>query len=133
MQRDAYFVLHVTMQSGFEFKIPARGFNLKSWLAFEERMQTEVIVEQTTQAVYEHLIYGDPTCPLDSPADTKSKTPKTATKSPRKSGPSTKKVGAKPSATKASAKTATKTTRKTTPSSTPKPKSSTGSRTRKTK
>lgn len=60
VNRDDYFVLHVTMPSGFEFKIPARGYNLKSWLAFEERLESTVIVEQTNASVYEHLIFGDP-------------------------------------------------------------------------
>ena len=60
VNRDDYFVLHVTMPSGFEFKIPARGYNLKSWLAFEERLESTVVVEQTNASVYEHLIFGDP-------------------------------------------------------------------------
>jgi len=60
VNRDDYFVLHVTVPSGFEYKIPARGYNLKSWLAFEERLGSTVVVEQTNSSVYEHLIFGDP-------------------------------------------------------------------------
>lgn len=121
------------MRSGFEFKIPARGFNLKSWLAFEERLGTDVIVEETTQAVYEHLIYGDPTCPLDSPADIK---PKKLTKTKQPSSKVTKspiKAGKKPSTTKASAVPAKKTTAKKATSSKTTKKPSSGSPARKTK
>ena len=64
VNRDDYYVLHVTMETGFEFKIPARGWNLKSWLAFEEKLRSEVVYEKTSQAVYDHLIYGDPSVPL---------------------------------------------------------------------
>jgi hypothetical protein len=132
--RDKFFVLHVTLPSGFELKVPCRGYNLKSWKAFEDRLGSKYDVEEINERIYNHLMLGDPDeCLSPLPVDTKSKTPKSATKQPRKSGPSTKKVGVKSSPTKPSAKTATKTIKKPTPSSSPKPKSSTGSRTRKTK
>ena len=132
--RDKFFVMHVTLPSGFELKVPCRGYNLKSWKAFEDRLGANYDVEEINERIYNHLMLGDPDECLSEPvADTKPKSSKSATKLPRKSGPSTKTVGKKPSATKASVKTATKVTRKPTPSSSPKPKSSTGSRTRKTK
>ena len=84
VKRDAYFVLHVTVPSGFEFKIPARGYSLKSWLAFETRLGSDVVVEETTAAVYEHLILGDPLDPLgeliNGPADKRETKRKTAPK-----------------------------------------------------
>ena len=130
--RDKFFVMHVTLPSGFELKIPCRGYNLKSWKEFEDRLGGKYEVEEINERIYNHLMLGDPDECLSEPvADTKSKKSKTPTPSPRKSGTSTKKAGVKPSPTKASAKTATKTTRKTTPSSKAKPKSSTGSPARK--
>ncbi len=135
VDRDAYFVIYATMRSGFECKIPARGYNLKSWLAFEEKLGNTYYYEQTTEDVYKHLVFGDPEgiiedegekCQLSPAAGTKSKTSTTASTSPRKRGVSTKKVGTKPSTTKASVKRATKTTKPKAPSSTPTKKKPTG-------
>ena len=64
INRDAYYVIHTKMPSGFEFKIPARGYNLKSWLDFESKLECECYYEQTSKAVYDHLVYGDPDTPL---------------------------------------------------------------------
>ena len=62
--RDDYFILHVTVASGFEFKIASRGYNLKSWLAFEENLKSTVVLEQVNEQMYNHVIYGDPLDPL---------------------------------------------------------------------
>ena len=67
--RDDYFVIHSTMPSGFECKIPARGYNLKSWLAFEDKLNATYYYEQTTKAVYEHLVFGDPNAVIDTEDD----------------------------------------------------------------
>ena len=69
VDRDAYFVIYTTMPSGFECKIPARGYNLKSWLAFEDRLNATYYYEQTTREVYEHLVFGDPNAILDTEDD----------------------------------------------------------------
>jgi hypothetical protein len=72
INRDAYYVIHVTMPSGFEFKIPARGYNLKSWLNFEAKLEAECYFEETSRTVYEHLVMGDPANPLfekDTPTE----------------------------------------------------------------
>lgn len=91
VKRDDYFVLHVTMPSGFEFKIPARGYNLKSWLTFEERLESTVIVEQTNAAVYEHLIIGDPNDPLGELQNGSTNKRKAQRKNPPKASSSAKK------------------------------------------
>jgi hypothetical protein len=57
------------MPSGFECKIPARGYNLKSWLAFEDKLNATYYYEQTTKAVYEHLVFGDPNAVIDTEDD----------------------------------------------------------------
>jgi hypothetical protein len=67
--RDDYFVIHSTMPSGFECKIPARGYNLKSWLAIEDKLNATYYYEQTTKAVYEHLVFGDPNAVIDTEDD----------------------------------------------------------------
>ena len=63
--RDDYFVIYVTTPTGFECKIPARGYNLKSWLAFEDNLKNTYYYEHTTKEVYEHLVFGDPTGIID--------------------------------------------------------------------
>lgn len=66
VNRDAFFAIHVTMASGFSFIIPARGYNLKSWLTFEDRLGgSSYNYEETTERVYMHLIAGDPYLPLE--------------------------------------------------------------------
>ena len=52
------------MQSGFECLIPARGYNLKSWLAFEERLGAKYEYDEITEQAYIHLMLGDPNDPL---------------------------------------------------------------------
>ena len=64
VRRDAYFCIHTTMQSGFECLIPARGYNLKSWLAFEERLGAKYEYDEITEQAYIHLMLGDPNDPL---------------------------------------------------------------------
>jgi len=126
--RDGYYVIHTKMPSGFEFKIPARGYNLKSWLDFEARLECECYYEQTSQAVYDHLIMGDPSCPLSSAVDTPNPTPKKATRSSPKEKPVASKAIKKPSSTKPSAKTVKKPTVKKASSSPAKKKATAGSR-----
>lgn len=65
INRDDYFVIYVTMPTGFECKVPARGYNLKSWLAFEDNLKNTYYYEHTTKEVYEHLVFGDPTGIID--------------------------------------------------------------------
>ena len=60
INRDDYFVIYVTMPTGFECKVPARGYNLKSWLAFETKLNNTYYYEHTTEEVYRHLVFGDP-------------------------------------------------------------------------
>lgn len=69
IKRDDYFVIFVTMPSGFECKIPARGYNLKSWCAFEDKLNATYYYEQTTKEVYEHLVFGDPNGIVDTEDD----------------------------------------------------------------
>jgi hypothetical protein len=64
VRRDAYFCIHTTMQSGFECLIPARGYNLKSWLAFEDRLGAKYDYDEITEQAYIHLVLGDPNDPL---------------------------------------------------------------------
>lgn len=127
--RDAYYVIHTKMPSGFECKIPARGYNLKSWLEFETRLGSTFYYERTTEAVYNHLVFGDPNAIIEdegcqSPvlADTKSKTSTKRSPAPRKTRASTKTVGKEQSTTRRSVKPATKSTKKQTSSSTTKRK-----------
>ena len=129
VERDGYYVIYATMPSGFECKIPARGYNLKSWLAFEEKLGNKYYYERTTEDVYKHLVFGDPEgiiedegekCQLSQAAAVKSKTSTKRVTSPSKVKPAAKKVTRTRSTTKPSVKPARKTTPKKAPSSTQK-------------
>lgn len=126
---DAYFLVHVKWQSGFEHSVPCRGYGLKSQLEFHKTLEyvESFSYEETTKEHYEFRVFGDGSeWESEQVADMTSKKSKTPTKSPPKSGPSVKKVGVKPSATKVSATPAKKTTKKTTKSSTTSKKKITG-------
>jgi hypothetical protein len=119
VERDAYFVIHTTMPSGFECKIPARGYNLKSWLAFEDKLNATYYYEQTTKAVYEHLVFGDPNGIIDMEDDNgRAKQTEAQQKAPAKRKPrqkaseDTKGVSAPKRSSKPTAKRAASTSKK---------------------
>jgi hypothetical protein len=39
VKSNSYFMVIATMGSGKQFKIPCRGYNLKSWMDFEESLK----------------------------------------------------------------------------------------------
>jgi hypothetical protein len=119
IERDAYFVIHTTMPSGFECKIPARGYNLKSWLAFEDKLRATYYYEQTTKEVYDHLVFGDPEGIIDTEDDngrakqTEAQQKAPAKRKPRQKASEDSKAVSKPKrATKSPAKRASSTGKK---------------------
>ena len=50
--RDSYYVLTVTMTK-VSFKIFCRGYDIKSWMAFQESVGAEYVWEETTREAYE--------------------------------------------------------------------------------
>lgn len=112
VNRDAYFFIDVVWKSGFKHRVPARGYELKSWLNLLEKnnwidhsVYSEVLEEQFN----EH-------CHGKKPADKKQVTEKklttkkvtnsvttkrkATTKSTQKSKPAAKKVAPKTKARK---------------------------------
>jgi hypothetical protein len=55
--RDAYFLIDVEWTHGFKHVIACRGYNLKSWLDFEERLGKfnikKVTYKEVTNKVWE--------------------------------------------------------------------------------
>ena len=62
--RDSYYVLTVTMTK-VSFKIFCRGYDIKSWMAFQESVGAEYVWEETTREAYEDYYCQ----PLDVPLD----------------------------------------------------------------
>lgn len=60
VNRNDYFEISVEMQDGFKFKVPARGYNLKSLLEFEQSLGCvkKYSHKQIDQSKYEKMIYG---------------------------------------------------------------------------
>ncbi len=54
VKTDACFLLTVELDSGFKFKVPARGYNLKSWIEFEKSlsMTKKVTIKEITFPEY---------------------------------------------------------------------------------
>lgn len=52
---DAFYILTVEMHGGFKHKIPARGYNLKSWLDFEKSLSItkKVSIKETNLKEYQ--------------------------------------------------------------------------------
>lgn len=59
---DAYLAIVIVHNDGFTFSIPARGYNLKSWLAFEKKLDIAKSVNYHEITAAEHFIlqYGPP-------------------------------------------------------------------------
>ena len=60
--KDGYYQINVKMQDGFKFKVPARGYNLRSMLEFEKSLDyvKEYSFKEITLKEYEKMIYGAP-------------------------------------------------------------------------
>jgi hypothetical protein len=58
VQRDAYYQISVKLVDGFRFKVPARGFNLKSLLDFEKSLDSvaEHSYKEITEKEYDKMI-----------------------------------------------------------------------------
>ena len=112
---SGYYLIDVTWKGGFKHKVPCRGYQLKSNMAFHDSLFwiESHIHHEVTKEQYEEYLWGS-----GSLADTEKTNSKTNTRSPRKSGKSQKEVGPKHSATKQSATSATKSTAKKKQSST---------------
>ena len=50
--RDSYYVLTVTMTK-VSFKIFCRGYDIKSWMAFQDSVNAHYVWEETTREAYE--------------------------------------------------------------------------------
>ena len=55
VNRDAFFILTIENQGGFKHKVPARGYNLKSWLDFEKSLSItkKVSIKETNLSEYQ--------------------------------------------------------------------------------
>jgi hypothetical protein len=60
--KDGYYQISVKLEDGFRFKIPARGYNLKSLLDFEKSLDsvTEHSFKEISSKEYDKMIYGTP-------------------------------------------------------------------------
>jgi hypothetical protein len=56
-QSDDCFVLNIEHYDNFKFKVPARGYNLKSWIDFEKTMPItkKVTIKKITFSEYTKL------------------------------------------------------------------------------
>jgi hypothetical protein len=62
IKNDDYIQIDVTYVTGFKFSIPARGYNLKSWITFHNSLSpylSEHIHKVITKEKYDKLFYGD--------------------------------------------------------------------------
>ena len=59
--KQGYYQISVKMSTGFKFKVPARGYNLKSLLDFEKTLNyvSEYSYKAISQKEHDKLIYGD--------------------------------------------------------------------------
>jgi hypothetical protein len=55
VKHDACFLLTIELYDGFKFKIPARGYNLKSWIEFEKSLSItkKVSIKETSFKEYQ--------------------------------------------------------------------------------
>ena len=60
ISRDGYYQISVILEDGFKFKVPARGYNLKSLLEFEQSLDSvkEHSFKEITKKDYEKMTVG---------------------------------------------------------------------------
>ena len=60
ISRDGYYQISVLLEDGFKFKVPARGYNLKSLLEFEQSLDSvkEHSFKEITKKDYEKMTVG---------------------------------------------------------------------------
>lgn len=61
VKRYDYIQIDVTYITGFKFSIPARGYNLKSWIEFQESLSSvkKHTYKIITKEEYDKLFYGE--------------------------------------------------------------------------
>lgn len=52
VEYDGYYFVDVVTRDGFRLTIPARGYNLRSWLNFEQKMGAQVEYRAVTERVW---------------------------------------------------------------------------------
>lgn len=52
IEYDGYYLISATSKNGHKSTIPARGYNLKSWLNFEKSLGSEAVHKQVTEKEY---------------------------------------------------------------------------------
>lgn len=80
--RDAYFFIDVTWKSGFKHRVPARGYELKSWLNHLEKNEWVEfsIYAEVTQLEYDAFCHPQVKAPVKQPKEPRTKT---STKKPK--------------------------------------------------
>ena len=60
ISRDGYYQISVLLEDGFKFKVPARGYNLKSLLEFEQSLDSvkEHSFKEITKKEFEKMTVG---------------------------------------------------------------------------
>jgi hypothetical protein len=60
ISRDGYYQISVILEDGFKFKVPARGYNLKSLLEFEQSLDSvkEHSFKEITKKEFEKMTVG---------------------------------------------------------------------------
>ena len=60
ISRDGYYQISVLLEDGFKFKVPARGYNLKSLLEFEKSLDSvkEHSFKEITKKEFEKMTVG---------------------------------------------------------------------------
>ncbi len=52
VEYDGYYFVDVVTRDGFRLTIPARGYNLRSWVNFEQKMGAQVEYRAVTEKVW---------------------------------------------------------------------------------
>ena len=52
VEYDGYYFVDVVSRNGFRLTIPARGYNLRSWINFEKSMGSQVEYREVSEKVW---------------------------------------------------------------------------------
>lgn len=104
IEYDGFYFLDAVAKNGHRLTIPARGYNLKSWINFEKSLGSQVEFRQVTEAEWMKTHWTQTPWSDDKPAK--------AVKKAAAKKPAAKKAPAKKAVKKVPAKSAAKKTTK---------------------
>jgi hypothetical protein len=94
VEYDGYYFVDVVTRDGFRLTIPARGYNLRSWINFEQNLGAQVEYRAVSEKIWMKTHWTQTPYEEEKPAK-KAPAKKAVKKAPAKKAPAKKTIKAK--------------------------------------